>query len=147
MVYIVGEDNFTPKENIYQCIIHDKNVFLRNHDVNALECIRVILGEIQRTPDKDYSDENVTKILKSLRKMCLKSPIKDELLVHIIDTYLPSLVDDKTMLKYVYDNYTVDEIKAMGNSAFRIIGETKKHFAPREINVDLLKEEIGMCIG
>lgn len=128
--------------DLYKRITNDRNVFLKNRDKDALASCKLILGEITRDPKKDYSTENVLKIIKGLRKMTLKSPIKDSLLVDMIDKYLPELVSDIDVVSWVKSQYTFEDICAMGKKAYSIIGKAKQHFKDREFNSVYVKSFI-----
>ena len=130
----------------FKRIKDDKKVFSKNRDMIALGSIRVIIGEIQRDPDKDYSDENITKILKKLRKMTLKNPIKDPLLISMIDTYIPLFVSDVTVIKWIKSNFSYERIKKAGAKKYFIIGITKKNFSPEDINCVVVRDFLEKVI-
>jgi uncharacterized protein YqeY len=140
MVYIIGSGPVEVIGDIIQTIQNDKNVFRKNRDNNALDRCRLILGEIQRDPNKDTSDENIIKILRQLRKQTLKHPEPDILLVQMIDTYIPPPVSDDEVKSWLYSaGYTQDVIRGMGKKAYSIIGEAKRHFNGRDFNVNVIK--------
>lgn len=149
MVYIIGES--CPAEiggDIMNRINYDKKNFLLNGDKMGLSSCRIIIGEIQRDPNKDYSNENVTKILRGLRKMTLKNPVPDNLLISLIDTYIPGPVADVELYAWVGSSgYSVDRIREMGKKAYSIIGMAKKFFGDREINSDGLKDYIDTSLN
>ncbi len=144
MVYIIGES--CPVEvggDIIGRINVDKKNFIMNGDKMGLSACRIILGEIQRDPNKNYTDENVTKILRGLRKMTLKNPVPDTLLIALIDTYIPGPVSDVELYAWMSSSGFADhKIKEMGKKAYSIIGMAKKFFGDREINSDGLKGHI-----
>jgi hypothetical protein len=127
---------------LFERIEADRNVFLKNRDGIALATCKVIIGEIHRDPNKDRSDKNVLKILKSLRKMTLKSPIDDPLLVNMIDNYLPDFISDIDVVQWVKDNNTYDDIVEMDKRAYSIIGKAKQHYKDNEINSGCVKNFI-----
>ncbi len=139
MVYIIGTET-TPIDNILNAIKEDMHTFRGNGDFLGLNKCQLILGEIQRDPNKDYSNENVTEILKRLRKITLNSPEKDTLLVELIDTYIPPPVSDIEALAWLKDNYSTDEMN------LALIGECKKFFGNRDVNAQPLREYIEKCI-
>lgn len=144
MVYIIGESCPNIGDgDIMSRIEFDKKNFLLNGDKAGLSSCRLILGEIQRDPNKNYSDENVTKILRSLRKMTLKNPVPDTLLISLIDTYVPGPVSDAELFAWMSSSGFADHsVKEMGKKAYSIIGLAKKFFGDREINSDGLKKHI-----
>lgn len=142
MVYIIGSNPIDLVGSIIDNIEKDKNVFRINRDNLALDSCRLILGEIQRDPNKDTSDENVTKILRNLRKQTLKHPTPDMLLIQMIDTYISPPVADEEVIDWIIMYVSNDEIREMGKRAYSIIGKAKAHFDGREINTDIIKEYI-----
>lgn len=149
MVYIIGEhdsDIDMDAIDIMGKINWDKVNFIKNGDKNGIGALRVILGEIQRDPNKDYSQENVIKILRSLRRTTLKSPVVDILMVSLIDTYIPPPVSDKEVIEWLAIHYSADDIKAMGKGAFKLIGEAKKYYKGLDFNAEILKDAINDII-
>ncbi len=147
MVYIIGEA-VHDLDDIIGRIREDKTNFLKNGDKAGSSVASVILGEVQRDPKKDYSDENITKILRGLRKMTLKSPEVDHLLIALVDTYIPPPVSDGDAMNWLFLNgYDKDTIKAMGKRAYSIMGMMKKAFDGREFNTSAIKDLIDEAIG
>lgn len=152
MVYIIGSGPIEDKGNIKDTLDKDRDLFRLNGDQNGLYVTGIIIGEIQRDPKKDYSDENITKILKVLRKMTMKAiastpddpdnPNKDHLIVQMIDTYIPPPVSDVEVEAWLTSSYSDDMLRQMGKGAYRVIGEAKKYFDGREINSDVIKNII-----
>ena len=143
MVYIIGQtdmDMGQTGKDIMSKIQTDKKNFMMNGDKNGIGALRVLLGEIQRDPDKDYSDENATKILRVIRKQTLKNPNPDHLILNLIDTYIEPMVSDIEVEAWMQTaGYTFGSIMRMGKSAYKIIGEAKKHFKGRDFSADHIK--------
>lgn len=148
MVYIIGSLPIEKKEGIINQIREDCKIFLKNGDSLGANKCRLLLGEIQRDPNKDDSDQNVTKILKKIRKQTLKNKYEnDSILVELIDTYIPTPISDKEVVEWVEMRFPDDVIKEMGKKrAFNIIGEAKRHF-DGDINVDCIKSKIMSVLG
>jgi hypothetical protein len=127
---------------IYNEIKKDLTSFVKNGDTKLRDLCKVILGEVQRDPKKDYTDKNIIRILKTLRKITLKNTNPDPLMISMIETYLPGIVSDIECIQYVKGNYTYSDIIKLDKKAFSIIGNTKKHFAPKEINSVVIKKFI-----
>jgi uncharacterized protein YqeY len=119
---------------------------MRSGDKLGLEKARLLLGEIQRDPNKDVSDANVTNILKRVRRQSLKHPEPDMFLISLIDTYIEPPVSDDELIEWVKETIGDDAIRELAkdnvNKAFSVIGTAKKHFGDREINTNALKEYI-----
>jgi uncharacterized protein YqeY len=146
MVYIIDVGPVEKKEGIIHIIEEDRNNFMRSGDKLGLDKSRLILGEIQRDPNKDTSDKNVSKILKQIRKQSLKHPEPDMLLISLIDTYIDPPVSDDELLEWVDATIGKENIKKLGKKAFKIIGNAKKHFGEREINSNALKDYIDSIL-
>lgn len=152
MVYIIGSGPSEDSGDIIDTLEKDRDLFRKNGDQNGLYVTGLILGEIQRDPNKNTSNENVTKILSQLRKWTMKAiestdddwenPSKDYLIIQMIDTYIPPPVSDIEVESWLTSSYSDDMILQMGKGAYRIIGEAKKHFGGREINSNVIKSII-----
>ena len=148
MAYIIASGPTNDTKNIYEKIRSDMTSFIKNGDNMGRDACRLLIGEIQRDANKDTSDENIIKVLKQIRKQTLKNPQPDNFLLELIDTYLPQAVSDHEMLSYLIESgYTNDMIASMGKSAYKIIGDVKKFYGDREINVQALKNHIAELIG
>jgi len=148
MVYIIGSGPIDVKEGIFAEMEKDKLIFMRNGDKSALEKVRLLIGEVQRSANKDTSDTAVMTTLKQIRKQTMKHPEPDMLLISLIDTYIPPPVSDEELIEQVkLSGYSDDVIAGMGKKAYSIIGMAKKHFGDREINSQALKEYIAEIIG
>lgn len=151
MVYIIGQSDVDFSKNlgnIMATITTDKENFMLNGDKNGLSVLRVILGEIQRDPNKDYSNENVTKILRVLRKQTMKCPIVDHLMLNLIDTYVGNMVSNEEVEAWL-DKCGYDEefVHNLGKKAYRLIGEAKKHFDGQDFSSDHLKNLIDEVLN
>lgn len=146
---IIGNDKDRHEDDIdiFDTLNNDKKNFIANGDKNGLSACRVILGEIQRDPSKDYSNKNITKILRTLRSVTMKNPEVDFLLVELINTYIPAPISDADVELWLWDHYNIEEIQAMGKNAFKIIGETKRHFKDKDFNATIIKDIITKLVG
>lgn len=157
MVYIIGSGPIDKKEGIKEILDNDRDLFRKNGDQNGLYVTGLLIGEIQRDPKKDYSDENITKILIGLRKTTMKlieitpddpdNPNRDHLIIQMIDTYIPPPVSDIDVYAWLTSNYSTDQIRSMGRGAFRIIGQAKKEFAGREFNSTVISDKINEILN
>lgn len=141
-VYIIGEVVPDQGKDIYQKVMHDVTTFRKSGDTLGLGKAQLVLGEIQRDPKKDYSDENILKLLKVLRKNTLKAQDNDTFLIQLIDTYIPPPVSDEEVKNWFTDHYDKDDVQAMGKKSMSIIGIAKKYFGDRDINSESLKSLI-----
>ena len=150
MVYIIGEtvDLGRDGKSIIDNLKDDRRNFQLNGDKLGISACQVILGEIQRDPNKDYSDKNATAILRKLRTMTMKNPEPDFFIIELINTYIPPPVSDVEVKKWMESSgYTSDAIASMGRGAYRIIGEAKNHFEGRDINADVVKNIIDTVLN
>ena len=147
MVYIIGEKPELMGMTIIDKLDEDKHLFLKNGDKNGISVCRVLIGEIQRDPDKDYSDDNVTKILRMVRKQTMKNPKIDYLMLQLIDTYIEPMVSDVEIEAWMTScGYDEEFIHYLGKKAYRLIGEAKKHFKDKDFNSDHIKNIIDEAI-
>jgi len=127
---------------LYDQIKEDLNIFRKNRDQKSLDALRVVLGELQRNPNKDYSDESVMKQIKSIRKITLKNSKPDYLIVSIIDHYIPEPVATQEIRDWLSSNgYDKDKILSLPKP-FILIGIVKKSFDGREVDGNVIKDVI-----
>lgn len=133
-------DIIRTKETLYEEIKKDLNIFRMNRDELSTNMARVLLGEIQRDPKKDYSDENIIKIMRSIRKIQAKQKQPDYALISLIETYLPLPLSSVEIIKWLDDNgYDKAEILKLKNP-MQLIGMITKAFSDREVYGDLVKD-------
>lgn len=86
----------------------------RNSDINDL---KLIVGEIQRLPNKDPNDEEIIKLLTKLSKneneiMKIKN-IKESNYLNIINNYLPKLdkLSEDEIINWIKENIDFNNFK------------------------------------
>lgn len=126
-------------ETLYNKIRDDLKSARKLKDRLLSDAIRFVMGEIQRDPDKDYSNTNVKGIIKAVRKNLSKSPKPDHIVIKLIDSYVGKPVASGEVIEWLVDNnYTPDLIKNQKNP-FAIIGILKKEFSDRELDGNMVK--------
>lgn len=107
---------------IYDNIKNDLILATRNRDILKLSTLKVLLGEIQRKPDKDYNDEHVVsviqKYLKNLKELN-SADVKNE--EDVLLKYLPN----KTSKEDVFNYLSKLNIKEFNN---KLVGDIIKYF-------------------
>ena len=149
-MYILSGDGFDTdsRKTIMDKLNEDKRNFILNGDKLGTSSCRLLIGEIQRDPKKDDSDDNIEKILRNVRSMTMKNPIVDHFLIELINTYIPPHISDNEIKLWMENqNYNDETIAVMGKSAYRIIGEAQRHFIDRDINSDYIKNIIEGVIN
>lgn len=134
-------------DELYKRIRDDFDVFRKNRDIPSLGAVRFIIGEIQRDPNKDYSNSNVKKMLKSIRKNMTKSPEPDHLVMSLVDTYVGHPVASGEVIDWLRDNGYDKETVMSQSNPFAIIGILKKAFGDRELDGNMVKDILAKIIS
>lgn len=134
-------------QKIYNQIKYDLKVFRANRDSALLNGVRFIMGEVQRDPDKDYSDKSIQTKLKAVRKGLLKAPTVDHVVVDLIDTYIPMPVSSIEVVHWLeVRGYDAEKLNNLPNP-YVIIGQLKPVFGGRDIDGSMVKTIIDKIIN
>lgn len=113
---------------------------MRNHKVNELNLLRVILGEISRI-DKNISNEQIIKII---RKMHENAKEQNNLIeIEILESYLPKMYsneDIRILIANIIQGHNFKNMQHLG----AIMGILNKHpdkmFIDKKIASEIVKE-------
>lgn len=122
---------------MYNNIKEMMKVSMKNKDKETLSSIRIIKAEIDRDPNKDYSDKNVLDILNKLSKMTKKHPNPDAKLLEIIDSLVPTVSEEEVKL---FVN-TIDFTKL--KNKMQAMGIVKNHFKDKMVDSKMLQNIIN----
>jgi len=135
------------KISIYDQIKEDLIIFRKNRDNKSLDSLRIVLGELQRNPNKDYSDKSVLAQLKTIRKVTLKTTKPDYLIVSIVENYLPDPVTKPEIREWLKNNGYNKETISMLKNPMSLIGIIKGTFHDRDIDGNMMKSLINDIIN
>ncbi len=81
---------------------------LKNRDTERTAAIRVLIGEFQRQPDKELSDDQVVAIIKKLIKseseLLAASGRTGSPFIEILESYLPRQADEEEIRVWIGEN-------------------------------------------
>lgn len=121
---------------LYKRMRKDLDIFRQNKDLSSLSAVRFVIGEIQRDPNKDYSNKKVKNTINVIRKNMTKSPEPDHLVISLINTYIGTPVASGEVIEWLEGNgYNAETIQAQKNPSI-IIGIIKKSRAFGERDID-----------
>jgi len=84
-------------------------------DLEKYYSLKVIVGEIQRAPKKELSDDEVIKILKTLQKYEIENITRAEMAtsdyLEIIEYYLPEQIAEEEIIKWIKLNIDFSKFK------------------------------------
>lgn len=90
-------------------------VSIKSRDVERTSAIRILIGEFQRQPDKELSDEQVIgiikKLVKSEKELLAASGKEDSAYLTILEGYLPKLVAENDIRAWIEANIDFSTFK------------------------------------
>ena len=121
---------------LYDKIKEMMKVSMKAKDKETLGAVRIIKAEIDRDPNKDYSDENVIAIMNRLNKMTEKHPTPDKVLLGVINGLLPTVSEDE--IKHFVKAIDFSKLK----NKMQAMGIVKNHFKGKMVDSKMLQELI-----
>jgi len=120
-------------------IVHD----LRMPNNKAIKKIlRIVVGELQRQPKKELSDDEVVRIIRKLYKaeeelLDVGGKPTDPAFLVILGLYLPEEITEERIIEWINDNIDFSNIK----NKMQAIGIVTKHFGSA-VDGNIVKEII-----
>ena len=110
-------------------IKHDLKSAMKDRDADKKEALRVVMGEMARLDKKDFSDEEVIKILKKLikseKEMLAKSNRGESSpFLTVIEDYLPRMADEAEIREWIAANVDFGSFK----NKMQAMGVIMAHF-------------------
>lgn len=100
--------------------------YKRTKDFNKSALVSVIIGEVQRLPNKSVGDADIIKIIKKLHKGATQLPSVESEWVSMLEKYIPPEITEDIIKDYIVNN--VDMSQYEGNKRMKLIGVIMKHF-------------------
>jgi uncharacterized protein YqeY len=105
---------------------------MKAKDEEKKDTLRVILGEFGRQGKKEFTDDDVIKILQNLVKsekemLAIKGATDDSAFIQIIEQYLPKPATEEEMMEWIHHHVDLSEFK----NKMQAMGPIMKHFGPR----------------
>ena len=86
-------------------ITADLKSALKNKDRLKTDAVRVLIGEFQRQPDKDLSDQQVIgiikKLIKSEKELLAASGRQDSGFIAVLEDYLPQQASEEEIREWI----------------------------------------------
>lgn len=106
----------------------DLHAAMKEKDEIKKQAIRLIMGELARQSKKDFTDDEIIAIIRKMVKnekevMELTSQHTTPL-IYILESYLPVLVNDETVMEWITENIDFSKFK----NKMQAMGVIMKHF-------------------
>jgi len=98
----------------------------RQKDFTKSALVSVIIGEVQRLPNKSVGDDDIIKIIKKLHKLAKQSPMVDDVWVGLLEQYMPPEISEDHIKSYIKNE--IDMTQYEGNKRMKLIGVIMKYF-------------------
>ena len=93
---------------LQQSITAELQASIKNRDTARTGAVRILIGEFQRQPEKELSDEQVVgiikKLVKSERELLAASGQKTSGFIDVMEGYLPRQVSEDEITEWIQEN-------------------------------------------
>lgn len=104
---------------------------IKSRDSERTGAIRVLIGEFQRQPDKELTDDQVVAIIKKLvkseRELLAVSGGEDTPFIKIMESYLPQQASEDDIRKFIEENIDFSSF----NNRMQAMRPIMAHFGSR----------------
>jgi uncharacterized protein YqeY len=119
-------------DSLQTALRHDIKISIRQRDSASTEALKVILGELQRSPTKEISHDEEIKILKKLEKneedMLDHAGIDEpSLYLKLVRMYLPQMADQSELEWWIKERIDFSTLK----NPMQAVGIVMKEFGAR----------------
>jgi len=119
-------------DSLQTALRHDIKVSIRQRDSASTEALKVILGELQRSPTKEISHDAEIKILKKLEKneeeMLERTGVTEpSLYLKLVRMYLPQMADSSEIEWWIKERIDFSTLK----NPMQAVGIVMKEFGAR----------------
>ena len=119
-------------DSLQTALRHDIKVSIRQRDRASTEALKVILGELQRSPTKEISHDEEIKILKKLEKneeeMLERTGVTEpSLYLKLVRMYLPQMADKSELEWWIKERIDFSTLK----NPMQAVGIVMKEFGAR----------------
>ncbi len=81
---------------------------MKNKDRVRTDAVRVMIGEFQRQPEKELSDEQVAaiirKLIKSEKELLAAARTEDSGFINVLEAYLPKQADEDEVTAWIKEH-------------------------------------------
>ncbi len=115
--------------SLQEQISADLKTAMKSRDRVKTDAVRVLIGEFQRQPEKDLTDQQVAgiirKLVKSEKELLAASGSSDSGFIEILEGYLPQQASEEEIRKWVVENIDFSQI----NNKMQAMKPIMAHFA------------------
>ncbi len=102
---------------------------MKSRDRIKTDAVRVLIGEFQRQPEKELSDQQVAgiirKLIKSEKELLAASGSEDSGFIEVLEGYLPQQAGEDEIRKWIAENIDLGEF----NNTMQAMKPIMAHFA------------------
>ncbi len=117
--------------NLQQTIAADLKTAMKNRDRVRTDAIRVLIGEFQRQPDKELTDQQVAgiikKLIKSEKELLAAAGRADSGFIAVMESYLPKQASEEEIRSWIGGNIDFSQF----NNRMQAMKPVMAHFGSR----------------
>ena len=102
---------------------------MKSRDRIKTDAVRVLIGEFQRQPEKELTDQQVAgiirKLIKSEKELLAASGSEDSGFIEVLEGYLPQQAGEDEIRKWIAENIDLGEF----NNTMQAMKPIMAHFA------------------
>lgn len=102
---------------------------MKSRDRVKTDAVRVLIGEFQRQPEKELTDQQVAgiirKLIKSEKELLAASGSGDSGFIEVLEGYLPQQADEEEIRKWIAENIDFSDF----NNTMQAMKPIMAHFA------------------
>lgn len=102
---------------------------MKSRDRVKTDAVRVLIGEFQRQPEKELTDQQVAgiirKLIKSEKELLAASGSGDSGFIEVLEGYLPKQADEEEIRKWIAENIDFSDF----NNTMQAMKPIMAHFA------------------
>lgn len=102
---------------------------MKSRDRVKTDAVRVLIGEFQRQPEKELTDQQVAgiirKLIKSEKELLAASGSEDSGFIEVLEGYLPKQADEEEIRKWIAENIDFSDF----NNTMQAMKPIMAHFA------------------
>ena len=115
--------------SLQQQIRADLKTAMKNRDRLRTDAVRVLIGEFQRQPDKELSDQQVAgiikKLIKSEKELLAASGAQESGFIDVLEGYLPRQASEEEIREWIKAHIDFSEF----NNTMQAMKPIMAHFA------------------
>lgn len=127
--------------SLYDTIRSDMHKAYKQGYADTANTLKVLLSDIQRDPNKDYSDEKVLKVIKQTIKLANEAykngMVEAKATIQLLSTYLPKQVSEE-IIRQVIEKIDFSKLK----NKYQAVGLIMAQFPDGTVDGTVVKQLI-----